>query len=323
MGERREKEPRIDFPPLVNGVDYLVSAVEHFDGNPTERNLKYAVLHLQAGVEVLLKSRLIIDDWKLVFSKIENADRESYRRGDFKSCTIADAVARLSRIGIDIPDDTREAITYLSRQRNRLQHFGLTDTSAAIEARAAEVLNFMLDFIREHLQPVVGEAEADHLADQMDVVRSRLHHIQSLVTARMRALAPELSRALWQTLHCPHCGQWSLVVDAEDATCLFCRAKQDRRELPLDYVAVVLNYGYRAFRKGEPYANICPECGEEALVNDVRVAAAPDAPQSFCFGCAEAFSDVDECTGCGLPFRSFTEEETLCRNCWDDIIARE
>ncbi|NJP27775.1 hypothetical protein FLW53_26915 [Microbispora sp. SCL1-1] len=323
MDEHREKEPRIDFPPLVNGVDYLLSAIENFDGNPTERNLKYAILHLQAGVEVLLKSRLIVDDWKLVFSKIEKADPDSYNRGDFKSCTVADAVARLSEIGINIPDDTREAISYLSRQRNRLQHLGLTDTSAAIEARAAEVLNFMLDFIREHLQPVVNDAEAGYLASQMDVVRARLHRIQSLVTTRMRALAPELSRAPWQTLHCPHCGQWSLVVDTEGAMCLFCRTEQDRQELPLDYVAVVLDQGYRAFRKGEPYANVCPECGENSLVNDVRVAAAPDTPQYFCFACAEAFSDVDECVRCGLPFRRFTEEETLCRNCWDDIIARQ
>lgn len=323
MVDREKSESRIEFSPLVNGVDYLLSAVEHLEGGPSARNLKYAVLHLQAGVEVLLKSRLIINDWKLVFGRPGKATLETYRKGDFYSCSAEEALSRLSDIGVEIPKDAREEITYLSRQRNRLQHFGLTDTAAAVEARTANVLNFLLDFIRNHLQPVLLDTEADHLATQMNLVRSRLHRIQSLVTTRMQALAPQLSRAPWQTLHCPQCGQWALVVDTQESTCLFCHAQHDRQELPLDYVAIILEQGYRAFRKGEPYADCCPQCDDESLVHGVLVAADPDRPIRFCFSCAEAFDNIDDCTRCGLPFITVDDEGGLCGRCWDELTSRD
>jgi hypothetical protein len=54
--------PTVDFPPVTNGMDYLCSVVEHLTGNPQPRDLKYAVLHLQAAAEVLLKARLARED---------------------------------------------------------------------------------------------------------------------------------------------------------------------------------------------------------------------------------------------------------------------
>jgi hypothetical protein len=36
-------------PLLENGLDFLVSAVEHLGGEPDQRELKYAVLHLASA----------------------------------------------------------------------------------------------------------------------------------------------------------------------------------------------------------------------------------------------------------------------------------
>lgn len=58
------------FPPVPNGLDYLVSVVEHLesgDERVSARDLKYAVLHLAAGAEVLLKAWLPLEHWSLVF----------------------------------------------------------------------------------------------------------------------------------------------------------------------------------------------------------------------------------------------------------------
>ena len=58
--ERRAANAQEDrVPPVQNGLDYLKSAVEHLRGDPGPRELKYAVLHLQAAAEVLLKVQLI------------------------------------------------------------------------------------------------------------------------------------------------------------------------------------------------------------------------------------------------------------------------
>ncbi|SFS91649.1 hypothetical protein SAMN04487982_104435 [Streptomyces sp. ok210] len=57
-GTQMEQAPRrstaqLDFPPDRNGLDYLVNVVDHLDENKSEvtpRDVKYAVLHLQAAV---------------------------------------------------------------------------------------------------------------------------------------------------------------------------------------------------------------------------------------------------------------------------------
>lgn len=54
----------IEFRPVRNGVDYLLSAVQHLTAGqqpPGDRDLKYTVLHLHAATEVLLKARLVRD----------------------------------------------------------------------------------------------------------------------------------------------------------------------------------------------------------------------------------------------------------------------
>lgn len=50
-----ESGARVDFPPLRNGIDYLVSvvtALNHGEEGVDPRKLKYAVLHLQAATEL-------------------------------------------------------------------------------------------------------------------------------------------------------------------------------------------------------------------------------------------------------------------------------
>jgi hypothetical protein len=47
--------------------------VSHLGGTPSAQDLKYAVLHLQAAREVLLKVRLIREHWTLVFKNPDKA----------------------------------------------------------------------------------------------------------------------------------------------------------------------------------------------------------------------------------------------------------
>ncbi len=75
----------LKFGPLENGLDYMTSVVDLLAGNPTERDLKYAVLHLSAGIEVLLKARLAQEHWTLVLDNVDQASKLQYERGDFTS----------------------------------------------------------------------------------------------------------------------------------------------------------------------------------------------------------------------------------------------
>src|SRR5690242_18279809 len=162
---RPSAPPQLDFPPVRNGIDYLASVVEHLDENKSDvgpRDLKYAVLHLQAAVEVLLKARLQREHWGLVFKDPGKATRKAFEGGDFESCGTDATIERLRDIaGIAIDRKEAEALKDLAKDRNALQHYGLTHNAHAVEARAGRVLDFLMRFLDTRLLPLLEGQERD------------------------------------------------------------------------------------------------------------------------------------------------------------------
>ncbi|MDH6544839.1 hypothetical protein [Streptomyces sp. SPB4] len=71
--------PEASFPPVQNGIDYLADVTGHPGlGQPSPRNLMYAVLHLQAAAEVLLKARPVQEHWSLVSNDPGTAKHERF-----------------------------------------------------------------------------------------------------------------------------------------------------------------------------------------------------------------------------------------------------
>lgn len=314
------------FPPVQNGMDYLLSVVGHLDrDSPGPRELKYAVLHLQAATEVLLKACLHRFDWRLVFvnpDDVKDTDRTLLEKGAFKSCSLKDAIKRLRQRSVDIPPAAKAEITALAEQRNRLQHYGLTDTAAAVEARALPVLDFLVSFVDDYLGPGLDEGQDAHdLDDAMRKVRASLARISSFVDTRMRRLEPQLATLKSSTIQCPACHQWALVCDGEFHNCLFCPREWSTGELPQEYLWEILGRSPRAFRKTGIPVETCPTCQEDALLTGVATADAPDLLGHFCFVCSEWFSELNECTRCGLLFQP-ADDMAICDDCLHDQISR-
>ncbi|NUV62598.1 hypothetical protein [Streptomyces sp. CAI-85] len=187
------------FSPVENGLDYLVSVIEHLeseDGPISARNLKYAVLHLAAGTEVLLKARLQIEHWSLVFAQPGTATRQALTDGSFSSCSPEETRQRLTNI-VAIPFGVREkkALSDLARSRNALQHYGLVGDNAdagKAETTTAQVLNFLIGFIETHLLPHLEDQQRAEAEIAMERIRGGLHMIQAYAAERMRDLAPVL-----------------------------------------------------------------------------------------------------------------------------------
>lgn len=323
MGE----DTSFDFPPVSNGMDYLVSVVEHLTGKPTNRDLKYAVLHLQAATEVLLKVRLTQEHWSLVFKDPGTAKRKAYDSGDFESCTSGAAVDRLRDVvGINIDDKSKRTLVNLSKRRNALQHFGLGKQSAyAIEAQAAEVLDFLLDFVAQHLAQSLDRPEASRIARSMDEVREGLHHIRSLVSQRMKRLQGELNTLADQTVQCPLCQQWSLTVaQGQEPTAYYCRCLFCQQEwintyrVAADYVSEILRTprGTGGKRNDDSHVHWCPGCHESAFIRNAVLLSDKTTSTGLCFNCGERISPdaLYDCS-CGAPV--LMEDPTgQCPECW-------
>ncbi|WP_328690742.1 hypothetical protein OG879_28945 [Streptomyces caniferus] len=228
-GQPAATRPDLDFTPVHNGMDYLRSAVEHLAGQewehkvsePDARALKYAVLHLHAAAEVLLKARLTHEHWSLVFSEPAAASWDKYTDGDFQSCSIPTTLDRLERVArVPFPQKKRTAITQLGETRNALTHYGHSKSAHRVEGQVATMLDLLITFISEHLQPTEGK-EAPHVETAMRELRGRLGRVQKLVDKRMNGLAQQLQEHADYTVICPECRQDALVVGQSPA-CLFC-----------------------------------------------------------------------------------------------------
>lgn len=284
---RDARRHELHFPPLRNGADYLVSVVDHLTKDDVgPRDLKYAVLHLQAAIEVLLKERLHREHWTLVFSDPGQANLRRFHEGDFESCTTRQAVQRLrSIVGCDITDDERSALIALASDRNALQHYGLTQNAHAVEARAGRVLDFLYRFIHtELINPTIG-TEDERLSFELNLVSKGVRSIDAFVKQRMRRLRGDLKGHEPRTIDCPACGQNALVLAASQLQhrCLFCEKIYHRAEI----MRFNLTRGERGFRRE------CPRCHDDALIDGIHVAS-ETALAPVCFTCNCAIPEAQD-----------------------------
>ncbi|MFJ3620464.1 hypothetical protein ACIPSH_20235 [Streptomyces iakyrus] len=317
---RPNPRPDLNFTPIRNGMDYLARAVDDLTmgaSPPSERDLKYAVLHLHAATEVLLKARLIGEHWSLVFKNPGGATLEDFEKGKFESCTIDATMDRLDSIAqVKISLDDRSAIKVLTDDRNALTHYGHTANAFRVEARAAEVLGFLLNFISEHLRPMLvadfkrrleahdplnsdipetvalarrvelanAHNERNQVDETMDELRVKLGRIQKFVQKRMQDISGELASVQHRTVLCPECHKWALVVN-DDASwkpiaCRFCLGSYGLELGGLQYVWSVLGEDNGAVTS-------CPNCGgADTLVMGASTAAQKTTNLAICFNCA-------------------------------------
>lgn len=199
-----------------------------------------------------------------------------------------------------------------------------------MEAQSATVLGLVLDFIDQHVTPVIplSTAEEQQLTETLSEIRSSLGTIDALVERRMQQLRPALAMAVksW----CPDCGQPAVLLDSDAAPhpvnipahdnprCAFCTRRWTTVEAYVkDFTEIHLGFSWHeAVHDGadEPTEN-CPECGAGLVVwFDPRTGDCGIRTEyARCFGCGEEFDDV--CIRCGEAVVSIERGGTVCGNC--------
>ena len=137
-----DEQPDFNFKMgiLENGLDFILDAVDHFEKNSNHRDIKYGLLHLAAGVELILKAPLWKYDWKLVFSKPKHANINSLTTGDFHSVGLTECIKRLEEEGLyEFSEDQIIVLNALKFKRNRMEHFDIVDLTDAIISSSSKV----------------------------------------------------------------------------------------------------------------------------------------------------------------------------------------
>lgn len=320
----------LEFDPVANGVDFLDSAITHLSESDNPRSLKYAVLHLQAAIEILVKVRLQREGIEHVFEDPYSADENKLKQGKFRSVTLTAALKRLDKIAkIQLSTPERNALEYLGEERNKLQHFGSTSNHEVVTTRAATALEVLSQFIQQHLVPDAPEHEADYFRRAKDLIHHAVTTITAVNQVRLTRIAPELDASQDIVIHCPTCMQVAWTFRPYDASscCRFCGqdwSQKEGRDAAEDYVSEILGESRHEAAQGKSGWSIsdCPECELEALVG-VATRADPNSFLTYtCFHCG--FVTTESLGSCGRCGRTTSDpDDVICSNCLADLVARD
>lgn len=133
-------DPNEMFDHVVkNALDFIQRALSSLEKDP-----RLSVIFFWAGLELLLKARLLHEHWSLILTKPEDADVNKFQIGDFQSVTFDKAVKRLRSVcGLVLKGAGNDCFKNLKDHRNRLMHFvheGYSDSpdSSILEQVALE-----------------------------------------------------------------------------------------------------------------------------------------------------------------------------------------
>lgn len=315
MTAKNDENDQVQFTLLENGLDFVWSVVEHLSTAASKRELKYALLHLVSGIELVLKERLRREDWKLLFERPELASETKYKSGDFVSVKSDVLIERLQEFcDVEFSDDEVLALRTIRRKRNRFEHFSGDESAEAVIVSTAAALSVILDFMRKELDGDLTGPEKTLLGD----IRGKLAQLDEFVDSRQKIIAPELAEA-YAVLTCPACQQEALTIDDGDE-CLFCGYKAEGAVAANDYVTNIMGLDRFRFEKdgGVWPVGFCPDCDWQACVD-------ADSAGYLCFGCGSRWQqgELDECGRCGRFIDTEKNEIGICDYCFAEQMAKD
>lgn len=303
-----------DLNTLENSMDFILSALDSTLKEPADkRSTKYAILHLFAGVELLLKEILQKEHWSLLFKNIDNANKDALANGSLLSVDFDALIKRLVHVcGVVIDKNALASLEALRKRRNTIQHFGmLTEDMAALKSNISEVLVFVLELIETQFDKgaIRGVARKDLL-----LISEKSLSFKEFVDKKLIKLKPKIERLskICEIITCPKCFHHAFTLN-DDFHCLFCKYTDSPENVANAYEANVLPVR----KPDEDYYEIiedCPECDSRALLFI--------GSSYLCFNCLQRFNpqDYDSCVHCSRLYHSTEDSGMLCSSCWESLI---
>lgn len=281
---------------IGNAMDYLLLSNEMVH-QKSPRMLKHAIANLADGIELLLKSRLELHDWCLLFKDIDRADRQKYASGDFFSVTFDQAIKRLTAIcEIEFTKKQIKTLNALRLIRNKVRHASISLSLEEATSILVKTYSFAIDFIDSQLR----DASDEEAASNLDELRALLSKYDSFVDERMKEISFELADVNWH-VSCPRCLRDALYPNDGDVQCAFCRHSQSPEDATLEWKEQY--YGITRMKDWLNIPNIdCPDCGEPAI---------PADNGCMCFSCGHQ-SRFNSCLRCHAS--TFDDVCDYCRH---------
>ena len=304
---------------LSNGLDFIncgLSELKEFEKDSDNVRVKYAILHIHAGVELLLKERLRREHWCLVFEN--EPSKSQYEKGDFQSVGMKKCIERLKNIcNIDLSDGSDDRFNDLRILRNGIEHYSASYNVMHFSNKIANALSSMIDFVNNHLSPEDFQPTDKRLFDE---IKDKLNDLSLYIEQRVKDIQSRLAESKTESVICPSCKQKTAIID-NGLTCLLCEYKiSDPENAADEYLSEVVGLSeYQCVKDGDMWPVYeCPYCEANAFIM-------ADG-ENVCFSCGKKVDteDLGCCTECGQPYICRHEADIdLCENCISYKLSKD
>lgn len=321
---------------LENGLDFILDAAQKLkiaedtrDENKKAHVIKYSILHLLSGIELVMKARLYIENWAYIFADINKANKSKLKTGDMMTVEFSKCIDRLENLcNLKFTKDDKEAFEDLRKMRNCVEHFKATDSVETIDATINRALTATMNFLRENN----AEFESPSIIDMRKEDINELSKAENRLLEEITQVAAELNQHHQEAVRmaeelvdkqglclsderviCPSCREPLLVPNYKDhrCHCYLCGYEADGENSAKDYLYHIKGIDvYESFKDGDVYpVYTCPECGKQSYI---------DVGDKYqCLSCRQTFpyDTVGFCSECGEPYWILDDDGEMCSNC--------
>ncbi|WP_373000399.1 hypothetical protein [Lutispora sp.] len=306
---------------LENGLDFVLHSINDLtianedttDEYAKKRLIKYSLLHISSGIELVLKSRLFKEHWTYVFADMNKAKKELLVSGDFQSVDNDTLFARLENLcSIKIEQHDILTLKNLRKRRNRAEHFDFNESILSIESSIHKSISILIRLLVENYDvDDFCDEESTLFAKIKDTMRKLTKHYEDAKVIAQKIL--EQAGLSKDAVICPEC-QESFLLRYDNVKCYFCGYEDTGESAADNYIFNIIGIDeYCTVKDGGEYPLYeCPQCGKETFVLD------SENERALCFSCDFDCSveEVEFCSSCGTLFYESDEEGIgICANC--------
>lgn len=215
----------IEIPLEENALDFLKSGIEYYLKNESQRDLKYAIIHVMQAVELFLKARLAKEHWMLIYSKPEKCTEDSFTV-NFDEC-----VQRLKNADIILDTETFNEVNDLRKYRNRLIHHKFTGNEEEVTLKIGKGVRFLEEFLDTELDISLKEELQENIYNQLnEIIRTYSERVKQATEEMERHLPVDKDRLNYRMLFCPECGEETIcypdktMENSNEVHCYFCKS---------------------------------------------------------------------------------------------------
>ncbi|MCM3454885.1 hypothetical protein M3685_13235 [Heyndrickxia oleronia] len=208
----------INLNMVDNGLDFVLKSLDTID--KSDEDLKYSLLNLHAGIQLILKEILYQKDWSLIFQKEEDADIDKLRTGDFSSVNYKTLIKRLKHeCDLELDKKLSDKLNWLKKERNIAEHYQFVVSSDVLKSNIVQLLTYLIPFLKTEMVEM-GYISSDD--DRFIQIKEYLHTFDAYVDERLKLIEDEVD-AIHVPMKCPVCFQETVdFIDETDAFCHFC-----------------------------------------------------------------------------------------------------